>query len=445
MDPLQSPIQPPPLTLQSPQYHAQIPTPSLPEPLVQHHTLSAPPPPPPPKPMRTLARTSSLRSNTSNRSSAAGLASNLMFLDLPLSDPLQLLAEKHLPVEQRPIKDGGAIDKDRAGEDDYMRELIMTNSWRAVANCARYRILNTNPLDTRALLQLWHTRFVALKKIRLFHVAATEMQKVVEVVPELARPPFDTAEDRAGAEIPFELRVGWARLPAMIGDVGETIERIWALIVYCKRMKGSASDSEASRPVWEYREKQLRLMVVNYLIDLKDFSNATSQMQSLVEEDPTDVSALEGLLRLDLQLGNLDHAQSTLARLERLAGEHPSREEQGHLDLHRAFVAIGQGDFQQAKALFSKVWESNKENVLAANNLAVCELYLGHLNSALSILKELVANYLFTAAGCEPILFNLCTLYELRYENSIEKKRLVLAEALPVAGDQFGIECFKLN
>lgn len=51
-----------------------------------------------------------------------------------------------------------------------------------------------------------------------------------------------------------------------------------------------------------------------------------------------------------------------------------------------------------------------------------------------------------TSAGiCESIVMNLCTLYELRYEDSTEKKVEIMKQVATWAGDSFQPECFKLQ
>lgn len=51
-----------------------------------------------------------------------------------------------------------------------------------------------------------------------------------------------------------------------------------------------------------------------------------------------------------------------------------------------------------------------------------------------------------TSAGtCETAIINMCTLYELRFEDATEKKIEVMKQVARWAGDSFPADCIKLQ
>ncbi len=69
-----------------------------------------------------------------------------------------------------------------------------------------------------------------------------------------------------------------------------------------------------------------------------------------------------------------------------------------------------------------------EESVLieAANNLAICAMYMCDLAPAVTTLEDLIREDP-AAYMCDVVVFNLCTMYELTCENeaTLRKKRVV--------------------
>lgn len=76
--------------------------------------------------------------------------------------------------------------------------------------------------------------------------------------------------------------------------------------------------------------------------------------------------------------------------------------------------------------------------------MSVCQLYLGHLKQALSILCDTVQSHLSTALQ-ENVLLNICTLFELESSHSIDNKLALLRLVNKHKGDAIGISCLKLQ
>ncbi|KAF9896263.1 Trafficking protein particle complex subunit 12 [Lobosporangium transversale] len=271
---------------------------------------------------------------------------------------------------------------------------------------------------------------------------------------------------RTGSMVPFELFVLKARLQGYLGDVYEAIDQLYDLIMNCKKFEAIChvgKDTVGARQ-WHSLTGQLHLIVLNYLIELKDYSAATRYGRDLARAYPQDINFHSGLGRLYLQLGDLERAEKVFKEVEEMVAKktncHSSQSSEEtetpkeqipaltHLKLqvttNRALLAVAQGQWAVAKAAFEEVLTQEPENLVAANNLAVCELYAGQLNEAIPRLERLMFAYFTSAGTSEPLVFNMATLYELRTEGSLRRKQQMMIEVSKWAGDQFNVSMFKI-
>jgi len=85
---------------------------------------------------------------------------------------------------------------------------------------------------------------------------------------------------------------------------------------------------------WLDLSGQLHVMVLNYLIELKDYSAATKHARDLAKRYPHDINFHSGLGRLYLQLGDLDRAQNVFQGVEDLVKTLPvDGKEHSHVKL----------------------------------------------------------------------------------------------------------------
>ncbi|KAG8221016.1 hypothetical protein J3R82DRAFT_2525 [Butyriboletus roseoflavus] len=100
-----------------------------------------------------------------------------MFLPIPNTDPPSALLTKHVPAEQRPRRD---VVGEYAGRD--VHDMIMSNSWRALAKMARDRIVASDPEDLGRILDLWSLRLSSLARLRLTNQASAECTNLFAVL-----------------------------------------------------------------------------------------------------------------------------------------------------------------------------------------------------------------------------------------------------------------------
>ena len=93
-------------------------------------------------------------------------------------------------------------------------------------------------------------------------------------------------------------------------------------------------DDASGEHQWHGLTGQLHLMVLNYLIELKDYAAATKHARDLAQRYPNDINFHSGLGRLYLQLGDLDRAHHVFQGVDALVKRLPSdAKEQSHFKL----------------------------------------------------------------------------------------------------------------
>lgn len=263
--------------------------------------------------------------------------------------------------------------------------------WRSIAKYARQQIVQSDPTQVESTLQvskakmrrdlkkkktitlyslslqLWYVRLLALTKLGLCQLASAEFEKIGD----LDRP--ELCDHNQQSLVPFELRILFATLPSQLKYPALTLERVTMLAVYCKKMQKKSQDA-----VWKKREIQTYLVLATHWINMKDYSAAATTMQSILTTmAPDNIDLLSSLGRLYLQMGDLKSAEAMFQRMEEKCGNDDTAREA--VDTNKAFALMAQGEWAQARDILQSVYQSNNGNLLAINNLAVCEVYLGNL------------------------------------------------------------------
>ncbi|KAF9586025.1 Trafficking protein particle complex subunit 12 [Lunasporangiospora selenospora] len=391
-----------------------------------------------------------------------------------LTDSLNELMVRHIPAEHRVIRDWNAltaVEHSSTSREEILRELTVNNAWRAMARYTRSQILSTPSERIVDLVNLWYARLLALTKLGQYEMAQAELDQLGDLRGSCYRyetyppqffadsneaeliPGISTSEDekKRGSIVPFELFVLKARLQGLLGYIEEAIDQLYDLIIYCKKNEAACQKSgdKIGARQWQDITGQLHLMVLNYLVELKDYPAATRHARDLAQRYKHDINFHSGLGRLYLQLGDLECAERVFKKVESLvqgqAADSPEfRHLQLQLTMNRALLAVTQGQWQDAKTAFEEVLTQEPENLAAANNLAACELYAGKLNDAIPRLEGLMFAYPKSAGTSGPLVFNLATLYELRTEGSMNQKQRMVIEVSKWAGDQFNVGMFKI-
>ncbi|KAI8875343.1 TPR-like protein [Backusella circina FSU 941] len=305
--------------------------------------------------------------------------------------------------------------------------------WRAVAKHARQQIVHADPNNVDEILKLWYMRLLALTKLGLNQLASAEFEKLGD----LNRAELKN-EETGESFVPYELWILWGRLPFFLKFPSITLERLTMLGVHCKKMQKRNSNNKS---IWEKREIQTYLILATHWIAMKEYSPAALTMKYILEKVPDDIDVLSGLGRLYLQMGDLESASTMFRKMDAYKSKEGAEEA---IQINKGFEYIAKGEWEQARDVLEKVYQSNNENLLVLSNLAVCQVYLGQLAKAIEVLETLTLQNPTTAGTCETALNNLCTLYELRYEDPTEKKIDVVKQVARWTGDSFQPDCLKL-
>ncbi len=109
---------------------------------------------------------------------------------------------------------------------------------------------------------------------------------------------------------------------------------------------------------------------------------------------------------------------------------------------HRAYLCVAQGEFDAAKSYLVDLVSMFPQNMIAVNNLAVCQLLSGGAEESRSLMVSFLQEHP-DICKTEPFLANLCLLYNLS-DKTIERKKALVTTICQVVGHDFGIYCLKL-
>ncbi|KAF8634596.1 hypothetical protein AX17_004185 [Amanita inopinata Kibby_2008] len=387
-----------------------------------------------------------------------------MFLPIPNTDPLTNLLSKYIyPPETRPVRD-------LTGEwhrNDF-HTLVMTNSWRALARMARDRLVTTNPEDLNMVLNLWYIRLSCLARLRLFNQTSAECTNLFAVL--IAVEPVEARIWLFDNALPFELEVMHARLKYWAGDHMGYLDALYALLQKCRAkarqagreaaalaaaragagisFKSVDDGSTVTAVMWKERGVRMCLIIASQLMEMKEYAAATKLLEPLCEQKQhdtedrpnTSVSALRSSIgRMYLQAGNLHMAARHFAAAAKDPAAEPAMKE-----MNSALFACADGQWERASETLRKLLERDAENYVAVSNMAVALLGQGKVSEGISTLEAALQTSPSSVVVAEPFLFNLSTLYELRFAGSIDKKRGLLIEVAKWSGDGLKATCLKL-
>jgi len=321
-------------------------------------------------------------------------------------------------------------------------------------------------------LQIWWLRLALLVKLRLFTTAEAEAAGLWECErPDMFYQFYpEVFGGRRGSLAPWSLRLLLAELPMYNNKQVVTMNRLFKLQRSVRKMlenleKGLNADggvmledkSEERRAVgiemWKQRERQVLYSLVNCCVLHQDFESAVKCLDMLKEvETRENLASLHAAYgRVYLQLGNLGLADSSfsLASEARDPGDSCGQLEQL---LDSAFLAVGQGQFQDALERFlgaeqlvgsmSEGDERQQRAKMISNNVAVCLLYVGRLKEGLERLQLEVTRDPTNIQG--NMMLNLCTLYELESSYAMQKKIGMLGMVSQYSSDSFNMSMLKL-
>ncbi|PWN48411.1 hypothetical protein IE53DRAFT_389397 [Violaceomyces palustris] len=148
-----------------------------------------------------------LRSDDQSRSSSfpvPRLADPQLMSELPSTDPLSQLVQKHIPPHLRPQRN----PRPSWSEDDTIQSSISTNSWRKLALLSKSNILQSSASSSSVglvqVLEWWNLRLYSLCRLRLYKLMRTELVELWSVLESTDLPDHENGmEASKSEEAPF--------------------------------------------------------------------------------------------------------------------------------------------------------------------------------------------------------------------------------------------------
>ncbi|XP_075985558.1 trafficking protein particle complex subunit 12 [Anticarsia gemmatalis] len=395
-----------------------------------------------------------------------------LVLEEELADALQEVAVKYLGVSSagsRGVVRAEHVSRDEAG----LRELLRTGYLRAAINLTAVLLsaagqgvgrMHRPTKHTPRSLQLWLTRFAVMSRIKLHD----PLLKEAEPFGDFNKPDMfyefypESYEGRTGSLVPFSLRLLVAELPQQVGKPEEAIDRLYAMLDVIKTMlsnlqegkseDGSCNITEQDKAesvrLWTGRETRVLHSIVNCAIAMKDYRQAARILHTLQDSAASPTlkrASASALCRVWLLAGHVRAATACL-ELAREARHHicPTPDVREYVDL--GLIDIAHGKYQDAYNNFARAADQEPTNIMVANNLSVCLLYMGRLKEAIAVLQKAINSDPERGLN-ESLLINLCTLYELESSKTNEKKLNLLRMLCKYKSDTIPnvLECLKLS
>lgn len=378
-------------------------------------------------------------------------------------------ASIHFLGEEENIHRNVLTASDVTQDERGLRSLIQTGCYRAAINLTGRLLaiygqgfgkINHPSKHTPHSLQLWFTRLALLTKLKHVEVLENESKPFGNLdkpdmfftfYPEL----YGT---RPGSMACFAFRLLLAEIPAYCNKPRTALDNLHKVLSTVKqivknlktglgedggRLKFTAEERDDAIRLWVGRESRVLISIVNCALTLKNYILAVDILESLSEStdwNPEQKQILKSAIgRVLLLLGDVSAAEKQFAD-GRESFQNPTNSREL---TDRGLMAVAQNAFQEAYTCFKKASALEPANIMLINNMAVCLLYNGQLQTAVHLLESAVVRNP-TKGLQEALLLNICTLYELHTTHSTQPKLHLLRQLNRYKGDAIAVQCLKL-
>eukprot|EP00668_Euglena_longa_P000312 GGOE01000407.1.p1 GENE.GGOE01000407.1~~GGOE01000407.1.p1 ORF type:complete len:392 (-),score=100.59 GGOE01000407.1:111-1286(-) len=321
---------------------------------------------------------------------------------------------------------------------DGMRQLANNWCWREVVRLCEHCILNTPNLPHQRIQWRFAQAF-ALTKMNLPNEAAELLERhVLRFTPEQNR--YETYANvypgKKGSMVNFALHLLFARLPLLKQEPQQAQARLYELLDFCQQQRlqatvegapsdsvhsglptleeGLASENGDTIASWRARERRVKVELVNTHTLLNQHTCAVDALNDILAEYTPEmrrrtpngqveyIDLLQRLGNMHLEAGQMGPAEDAFSRVEAIDESTLSSEEAALL---AAAQAINRGTLCVAQQQYARGFEE----------------FAGVLAQALT----------------EPVVFNLCSMYDLQSEQGAQKKKVLQAVVQRYKGDFF--------
>eukprot|EP01102_Stenamoeba_stenopodia_P012210 TRINITY_DN3825_c0_g1_i1.p1 TRINITY_DN3825_c0_g1~~TRINITY_DN3825_c0_g1_i1.p1 ORF type:complete len:509 (-),score=78.33 TRINITY_DN3825_c0_g1_i1:192-1718(-) len=340
-------------------------------------------------------------------------------------------------------------------------------------------LLNSDKLLPHERLQLSLCKILTLIKLRLYKNATDELEALGNLDdPHYSFEHFpDHYPGKLGSFMPFSMRVFQAELPALAGNVNLSMDLLHNLLLFCRKEIEKLAPNHIESPVglnsreldrlfnvpltpetrklvdmttpddvvhimapinndlsmWRARENRVLFSIATRLIQQKEFVLAVVMIEDAIARYPDDPVLVSSLGRLHLQLGNIAGAKEVFDKVERMV---PNSANSPLCRMNSGFLALATDRYDQGIHHFDAVLQVEPSNFTAANNKSICLLYTCNLAQAVSSLEDMLRQDPVHNLN-ETLVFNLCTMYDLQSDSSLDKKKALMKLVAKFGSDDF--------
>lgn len=244
--------------------------------------------------------------------------------------------------------------------------------------------------------------------------------------------------------VPFSLRWLHALLPIKLGNRQEGLDRFYLLLDFV-REKLNRNGNDESVKVWRKREVFVVNHIINQHLSNKELSVCIDLIDALISRGNLDPVLLSKLGYVQMQIGDLDGANVSFGKVEKIASESVENESglRNLASRNKALVYLVGKDYLSAVREYDECIERDAMDYVAINNKAICLMYLRDLADSIKVLESSLER-VPTVALNETLIVNLCSMYELAYVNHSDNKRTLNNWIARVAPDDFDSSCTRV-
>lgn len=211
------------------------------------------------------------------------------------------------------------------------------------------------------------------------------------------------------------------------------------------RERLNRNGNDESVKVWRKREVFVVNHIINQHLSNKELSVCLYLINALISRGNLDPALLSKLGYVQMQIGDLDGANVSFGKVEKMASESEENESglRNLVSRNKALVYLVGKDYLSAVREYDECIERDGMDVVAINNKAICLMYLRDLSDSIKVLENSLER-VPTVALNETLVVNLCSMYELAYVNHSDTKRTLSNWIARVAPDDFDSSCTRV-
>lgn len=192
---------------------------------------------------------------------------------------------------------------------------------------------------------------------------------------------------------------------------------------------------ESSPIIWRERIQHIAYSIISKYISKNEFILALDLANYIRQLNPNDKSILILMGRIYIQVGDVTSTEKIMQSFDENSKEYK---------ILNGIRELANGNHHDSLKQFMEVFNLDKSNVDTMNNIALCHLFMGNVNNALTFLEDLILSNPKGALN-EIVLQNLSFFYTIINNRVTEKKIRLLQTIIDHADDSLLSEVIKFK